>query len=162
MGYSDPLPPLNRASLLQIPQIKHQITCNMNLKTLKKRLWKYLIFACFFLSGDSEEESDASESEEKSSSESETDESSENSSDISSEDEKVTFNHMLHCCFFLWLKTILVTLKAVKPWSDSLALVWQRSWCFNLYFSFLRWISKNELSNETMIQTTLKTWGMGK
>lgn len=25
--------------------------------------------------------------------------------------------------FFLWLKTILVTLKAVKPWSDSLALV---------------------------------------
>lgn len=72
----------------------------MDLKTLKKRLWKHLIFACFFLSGDSEEESDASESEEKSSSESETDESSENSSDISSEDEKVTFNHMLHCCFF--------------------------------------------------------------
>ena len=44
--------------------------------------------------GDSEDESDASESEEKSSSESETEKSSDESSEISSEEEKVTVTHL--------------------------------------------------------------------
>lgn len=67
---------------------------------MKKRFWKYLIFVCFFLLGDSEEESDVSESEEKLILELEIDESSENSLDILFEDEKVIFNYMLYCCFF--------------------------------------------------------------
>lgn len=61
----------------------------------------------WFCSGDSEEESDASESEEKSSSESETEESSEDSSDISSADEKVTL-------IFFFLFTLLYVLMFSK------------------------------------------------
>lgn len=46
----------------------------------------------WFCTGDSEDDSDASESEEKSSSESETEKSSDESSGLSSEEEKVTLN----------------------------------------------------------------------